>query len=54
MKYHDLAQIRAHSLAALNKKTRKAVVLGMLALVQDNLVLEMYTIIALTGLPPYA
>ena len=37
MKYHDLAQIRAHSLAALNKKTRKAVVLGMLALVQDNL-----------------
>ncbi|KAL5493394.1 hypothetical protein EMCRGX_G014570 [Ephydatia muelleri] len=37
MKYHDLAQIRAHFLAALNKKTRKAVVLGMLALVQDNL-----------------
>ena len=37
MKYHDLAQIRAHSLAALNKKTRKTVVLGMLALVQDNL-----------------
>ncbi|KAL5484096.1 hypothetical protein EMCRGX_G020542 [Ephydatia muelleri] len=50
MKYHDLAQIRAHSLAALNKKTRKAVVLGMLALVQDNLVLEMYTIIALTAM----
>ena len=37
MKYTDLAQIRAHSLAALDKKTRKAVVLGMLALVQDNL-----------------
>ena len=36
MQYTDLAQIRAHSLAALNKKTRKAAVLGMLALVQDN------------------
>ena len=36
IKSADLAQIRAHSLAALDKKTRKAVVLGMLALVQDN------------------
>ena len=36
MQYTDLAEIRALSLAEVNKKTRKAVVLGMLALVQDN------------------
>ena len=35
MQYSDLAKIRAHSLAALNKKTKKAVVLGMLALVRQ-------------------
>lgn len=36
MQYTDLAEIRALSLDAMNKKTRQAVVLGMLALVQDN------------------
>lgn len=29
MKYADLAQIRAHSLAALNKKTRKSPVMNV-------------------------